>query len=58
MASNAFDAPSILERNRDSFPSGRWLVSPKMEYHVFADAVFWADEFQQKCRRNLRTPFA
>ncbi len=57
MASNAFDAPSILERNRDSFPSGRWLVSPKMEYHVFADAVFWADEFPAEMPTELENAF-
>lgn len=57
MASNAFDATLILERNRDSFQRGRWLICPKMEYHVFADAVFWADEFPADLPTELENAF-
>ncbi len=57
MLTDTFDVEHIMKRYRSRFRRRWWVFRPRMEYHVFADAVYWTDEFPVNIQRDLENAF-
>lgn len=52
------DYEELFNAHKDKLPKVSTIDSPKMEYHVMADAVFWEDEgIDNEDELNLENPF-
>lgn len=47
----------IFWKYRNTLPQKTDVAHPKMEYHAFADAVFWEDEGLTTCNPDLGNTF-